>query len=313
MGMEPSSKGRQLADQYTDIDLAFAASHRGINVLAALLFGRAPASNMAQTTDVQAGEEAPVVRHCQPPRELFTNPEAKLARNNKDNMSSNDPEGDPNRATSSNNFPPPLVVNGSINQEAIALYNPSYLASSRAPPVDRECIACTEKFTIPNLFTSTCSHEYCRTCITRIVTAALQDLSHFPPQCCAVRIPVEHGIWFSQQLVEQFQAREVEHNTEDRTYCSEPSCSTFIPPTQIAQNLARCPTCSRGTCALCKEPYHWKVCTQDREPPSLVRLARESGWQRCPSCQQFIELRDGCIHISESIIYIPPFQLIRSH
>ncbi|SPJ80735.1 uncharacterized protein FTOL_08840 [Fusarium torulosum] len=215
MGMEPSSEGKQLAAQYTDIDLAFAASNRGINVLEALLFGRAPASDMAQTTDVQAGEEEPVVRDCQPPRELFTDPEAKPARNNKGNMSSDDPEGDPNRATSSNNFSPPLVVNGSINQEGVALYNPSYLASSRAPPADRECMGCNEMFTAPDIFTAPCSHEYCRTCITRLVTTALQDLSDFPPQCCGERIPVEHGVWFSQQIVDQFQAREVEHNTED--------------------------------------------------------------------------------------------------
>jgi hypothetical protein len=303
MGMEPSSEGRQLADQYADIDLALGASHQGINVLAALLSDRAPNSNMAQSTDVQVGEGEPAIRDCQPPRELFTDPEAKPARNNKVNMSSDDPEGDPNMTISSNNSLPPLVVNGSINQEAVALNNPSYLASSRTPPADRQCMACTENFTAPNIFTSPCSHEYCRICITRIVTEALQDLSTFPPKCCDQRIPVEHGVWFSQKLVDQFQAREVEQNTQDRTYCSEPSCATFIPPTEIAPNLARCPTCSRGTCARCKAPYHWGACPQDRASSPLLRLAKEHGWQRCPSCGQLIERRDGCIHMSESLYH----------
>ncbi|KAH6954591.1 hypothetical protein DER45DRAFT_570724 [Fusarium avenaceum] len=205
---------------------------------------------------------------------------------------------DSNRATTSDNLPPPLVVNGSINQQGLVLTRTSNRAPAREPPADRECSACNDNFSASDIFTAPCSHEHCRSCINTLVALSIQDESRFPPRCCGQPIPIEYGHVFSRQLVDQFQAKELEFGTPDRTYCNEPSCATFIPPTSILHNLARCPRCDRATCALCKTPWHEGVCPRETPSPTLLRLAEDFGWRRCHNCGQFIELEHGCYHMT---------------
>jgi hypothetical protein len=173
-------------------------------------------------------------------------------------------------------------------------------ASSRKPPQTRECIACNDRFPPLALSQSPCSHDYCRECLVSLVRSSLQDETLFPPRCCGQNIPIKQGRWLSPELVGQFQAKKLEFETPNRTYCSEPSCSTFVPPAFISGDRATCPKCNRMTCIHCKGPHHIGVCPSDTASQKVLQLADQNGWQQCFNCRRLVELNYGCYHISKS-------------
>lgn len=172
-------------------------------------------------------------------------------------------------------------------------------AASRIEPPSRECVACADRFPPSALSRSPCYHEYCRDCLVGLVQASLRDESLFPPRCCTQPIPIETGPWFSPTLVGEFRAKKLEHDTPNRTYCSKPSCSTFVPPAFIANDVARCPKCSHKTCVHCKGPSHQGLCPSDTASQRVLELAAQEGWQQCKACGRVVELEQGCNHISE--------------
>uniref|UniRef100_L2GEN1 Ibr domain-containing protein n=1 Tax=Colletotrichum fructicola (strain Nara gc5) TaxID=1213859 RepID=L2GEN1_COLFN len=54
----------------------------------------------------------------------------------------------------------------------------------------------------------------------------------------------------------KFRAKEVEFSTPNRTYCHQPTCSTFVPVEFIKNDIATCPRCVYKTCAICKGADH---------------------------------------------------------
>jgi hypothetical protein len=172
-------------------------------------------------------------------------------------------------------------------------------AASRKPEAVRECIACGDEFPPFALSRSPCSHEYCRKCLVGLVRSSLQDESLFPPRCCRLPIPVTTGgKWFSPEIVGQFRAKKLEYETPNRTYCSKPTCSTFVPPAFITGEVAHCPKCSQKTCTHCKGRQHTGICREDDASQQLLQLAAENGWQSCNSCRRMVELNTGCYHMT---------------
>lgn len=187
----------------------------------------------------------------------------------------------------------------------------SRFGASRKHPDSEECVACTERFATSSLTRSPCSHNYCRECIVNLVTSSLHDASLFPPRCCGKDIPIKAGPWFSPDLMGQFRAKKLEFDTPNRTYCSDPSCSTFVPPAFVKGEMAHCPKCRRRTCVHCKEPSHEGVYPSDSASQQVLDLAKQNGWQQCKACKRVVELNTGCNHISE----FPPrlFRLLLIH
>ncbi|QPC59114.1 hypothetical protein HYE67_001345 [Fusarium culmorum] len=171
-------------------------------------------------------------------------------------------------------------------------------ASSRNESQTTECIACNNQFPPLALFKPLCSHEYCRACLAGLVRSSLQNESLFPPKCCGQAIPIKQGRWLSPQLVGQFQAKKLDFDTPNRTYCSEPSCSTFIPPVFINGEAATCPRCSRRACIHCKGSHHTGVCPSDTASQQFLQLAVQNGWQQCYSCHQVVKLDTGCYQMT---------------
>ncbi|RSL47925.1 hypothetical protein CEP54_013164 [Fusarium duplospermum] len=66
--------------------------------------------------------------------------------------------------------------------------------STREQPIDRECIACGDRFPSISLSRSPCSHEYCRECLT-------SRLGRFAEGFCSPQLP--HGINCSLPQVSQ--------------------------------------------------------------------------------------------------------------
>ena len=185
-------------------------------------------------------------------------------------------------------------------QEPEQRAEPSRVTASRKPAESRECVACGDSFPPSELFRSPCSHESCRECIVYLLQASFHDESLFPPRCCGQYIPIKTGQWFSRELVDQFNEKKLEYDTPDRTYCSVPTCSTFIPPAFITNEVATCPKCKWNTCRHCKAGYHAGVCKEDASAQLLLKLAAENGWQSCNACRRLVELNFGCYHISKS-------------
>ncbi|KAF2229482.1 hypothetical protein EV356DRAFT_521044 [Viridothelium virens] len=165
------------------------------------------------------------------------------------------------------------------------------------------CIICDETFPTHETIELSCEpehHVYCNNCAAQLFEMATKDESLYPPRCCRNPIPLETVQKFlTPEATLNFLNKSVEFNTENRTYCCNPSCSTFIPQPDIQNNVAVCLECNTETCAFCKQESHQgEDCPQDPEIRSVVRLAGDKGWKRCTSCRRMIELSIGCFHMT---------------
>jgi hypothetical protein len=152
---------------------------------------------------------------------------------------------------------------------------------------------------LDNLAPGKIEHCYCGSCVSIMFNAAVSDESCYPPRCCAdTPIPIEHATRFLEPEFEiLFEEKGEEYNTVDRTYCSNPECSTFIFPDDIWRNNAKCRSCESSTCVICKAPTHGGDCPADLELPMLLKLAEEMQWQRCYNCLRIVQRQDGCSHM----------------
>ena len=163
----------------------------------------------------------------------------------------------------------------------------------------RSCTACQEQIVFFNLARAPCDHEYCRDCLRELFLASLGDDSLFPPRCC--RQPIATGssirIFLTGDLIQRYEQKKIEFETPDRTYCSNPSCSTFIRVEHIANEQASCQNCLTVTCTICKST-HDGDCPADVALQQVLDTAQEHGWQRCYNCRRLVELEIGCNHIT---------------
>ncbi|KAI3340470.1 hypothetical protein F4824DRAFT_423230 [Ustulina deusta] len=163
----------------------------------------------------------------------------------------------------------------------------------------RQCIGCLEAKSSVNLTRVPCEHAYCGECLEHLFRNAMFDESLFPPRCCRLDIPVdENRLFLGDDLVEQFAQKSIELSTPNRTYCHQPTCSAFIPPSMIKDGVARCPECKTQTCETCKGATHRGDCPSDTGLQQVLEVARQERWQRCPQCFNMIELNTGCFHIT---------------
>ncbi|KAH6850707.1 hypothetical protein B0I37DRAFT_372229 [Chaetomium sp. MPI-CAGE-AT-0009] len=177
------------------------------------------------------------------------------------------------------------------------------LPAARKVVVRRACVACTENHPITNLARSpSCGHEYCQDCLRSLFTSSLTDETLFPPKCCGDALPIDTCKPFlTQGIVGQYQAKKIEFETPNRTYCHRRPCSAFVPPQFVRGGVAHCPQsgCRALTCAVCKGQAHSGTdCPKDPATQDMLRLAAAENWQRCYSCSRFVELDTGCNHIT---------------
>ena len=157
-----------------------------------------------------------------------------------------------------------------------------------------ECVACSE---IRDTLQAPCQHHYCKACVIRLVSDSTVDESLFPPRCCGKEMPKSLiRPFITAELATKFEKASIEFGTPYRTYCY--SCGTFINPDNIQRHQAHCTVCNHDTCMLCKGHFHSGDCHKDPALETVLRLAKETGWQRCTSCHAMIERREGCNHIT---------------
>ncbi|KAI6841734.1 hypothetical protein KC340_g1232 [Hortaea werneckii] len=144
-----------------------------------------------------------------------------------------------------------------------------------------------------------CEHWYCDDCLQRLFNAILTDQSLFPPRCC--QQPFEYAAikpHLPEELAAQFEAKKEELGNKNRIYCSRPTCSAFIRMDHRDGRVAVCPDCKSETCMTCKGPMHEDECPVDEALESVLKVAEDEDWQRCPDCKGMIELTFGCNHMT---------------
>ncbi|KAF1820694.1 uncharacterized protein K489DRAFT_342636 [Dissoconium aciculare CBS 342.82] len=164
------------------------------------------------------------------------------------------------------------------------------------------CNTCLERHHATVMIKLPCEHRFCAECLKGLFLRSIKDETLFPPRCCQQGIPLslvkKH---MSSHEIEAFEDASIEFTTIDKTYCSNGACNKFIPPTTgtIFPNTARCKSCAALTCTMCKGGYHHdSECPKDESVEQTKVLARELGWQECPRCRSFVELRSGCYHMT---------------
>lgn len=165
-----------------------------------------------------------------------------------------------------------------------------------------QCYACTDRFPRASMVTTKCSHRYCIGCMKSLFMRSTRDEGLYPPRCCRQSIPLTLvANHMTEDELETFQLSAVEYATNDKTYCSNPECATFLPPATIDADTKRvaCPKCGIETCAICKNTYNsGEDCPEDDALQQTRVLARAMGWQTCFGCNRVVILRSGCNHMT---------------
>ncbi|KAF2650995.1 putative ariadne RING finger, partial [Lophiostoma macrostomum CBS 122681] len=162
-----------------------------------------------------------------------------------------------------------------------------------------ECAVCLEMFYATSIVVLPCRDRYCVGCLKQLFLRATRDEGAFPPRCCSQAIPIDSiKIELSEAELKAFHKAKVGYTSQDRTYCSEPRCGSFIPSSSIHAAKATCPDCRNQTYTMCKTKFHENGdCPADKDLHNTLELADEKGWQRCRSCRQMVELVTGCYHM----------------
>ena len=164
---------------------------------------------------------------------------------------------------------------------------------ARSKPM-KECNTC---FEFGETIKMPCEHDYCKTCVVSLVNCSLVDETLFPPRCCGQTMSMSLiRPFITTELTVKYEQKAIEFGTAYRTYCY--SCSVFMNPDDIKGYRAHCTKCNRDTCMLCKSEYHQGDCPKNAALEQVLQLAQEIGWQRCTSCQNMIERREGCNHMT---------------
>ncbi|KAL7799933.1 hypothetical protein V8C37DRAFT_407427 [Trichoderma ceciliae] len=187
------------------------------------------------------------------------------------------PDDNAPRRISSMPDAPEIVVDEASTSTSVTPASEASEASEQ-----RYCVACMTNVPSSETLQCPCSDIYCHGCITDLFKAAMKDESLFLPA----------------ELVVEYQAKELEHNTSDKTYCCLSTCSAFIPPSSIQGDIATCGECQSKTCIVCKGLSHQDDCPEDVTTKELIRIAAKNNWQRCYPCRRMVELNTGCNHIT---------------
>ena len=162
----------------------------------------------------------------------------------------------------------------------------------------RLCAACGDNVFRDRFVLAPCGHVYCSTCINELFELPAKDQSMFPPRCCAETIPLDSAtLLLRYEVIAAFESIIIEFSTANRTYCCDPTCGKFIPPSAVDGEKALCTHCQSKTCVVCKNAAHDEDCPEDPAYNLMVKFAKEKGYQKCPRCKHMIELTVGCYHM----------------
>lgn len=217
---------------------------------------------------------------------------------------------------------PSLPSSGSASSSFFSVSAPSsdtstlsYGASTyNLQPYLPPCIICLET---PHIFVpSQCSHLLCIPCLNEYVENKLrakQIVISCAETGCEQALTLDVCEPFlTAALREMWGILLAEDSIPEgqRVYCPFQDCSVMHVKDMNNEDIAsvECPSCHRLFCIRCMVPWHPDIgCSQyQRLPPGertredllLQDLAKDKRWRRCSQCKHFIELNQGCNHMT---------------
>ena len=161
-----------------------------------------------------------------------------------------------------------------------------------------QCTSCASSKPLFDIFQAPCGHFYCQDCLRTQVELSLTDETLFPSRCCRQEFALQSvKLYLEPTLIHMVEQKSVEFMTSDRTYCSQPTCLSFIPSNDISNERAICAACGRTTCIIYKSNAHNGDCPEDIVTQQVLETAWEQDWQRCLNCRRLVDLDMGCNHM----------------
>ncbi|OAL35835.1 hypothetical protein AYO20_04985 [Fonsecaea nubica] len=192
------------------------------------------------------------------------------------------------------------TLKGKADRESLQASASAKTLSKSATQV--ECTSCFEEASEDETRKLPCNHSYCKSCLTTLITTALQNESSFPPKCCLTEIPLQtvllsldakHRELYKEKVAEYAIA------PQERWYCPNTKCLKWIPPSKLQRirilNM-RCPHCATKICSICRGLAHRDSadCPQDFGLEATMVLAELQGWRRCFKCRTMVEFCYSC-------------------
>ena len=169
-----------------------------------------------------------------------------------------------------------------------------------------ECTSCFDDLPVKTLTQLSCTHYYCKACLSTLVMTSIQAETSYPPKCCLSKLPTATIVTVldsKQMEIYKNKAAEYAVPVQDRWYCpNSTSCGKWIPPSKhrLRSSVERCPHCSTRICPACRGTAHAKRsdCPTDDGLDAAIALAESHGWRKCNQCKTFVERREGCLHMT---------------
>eukprot|EP00927_Polykrikos_kofoidii_P050184 TRINITY_DN44103_c0_g1_i1.p1 TRINITY_DN44103_c0_g1~~TRINITY_DN44103_c0_g1_i1.p1 ORF type:complete len:748 (-),score=82.47 TRINITY_DN44103_c0_g1_i1:59-2236(-) len=171
------------------------------------------------------------------------------------------------------------------------------------------CSSCMESKLV---VTVACKHSYCEECLRQLFENACNDRTLIPVRCCREQLDLQHAARvLSIASFDLLRDRTEEQNAKDKMYCPSRTCGRFINLDNVNLKIAysgrpmTCPSCMKTqVCISCKAPWHAGITcrefqsAKDIGSAELAKVASNFGWKLCPCCRTFVELIQGCNHIT---------------
>ena len=169
-----------------------------------------------------------------------------------------------------------------------------------------ECPVCFEAATSP--ISLHCGHRWCRACITRYLTAAV-DQNFFPLTClgneahCPERIPL--GIAKEVLPTHDFEAvlnaafsAHIHTRPNEFHFCPTPDCSQVYRSAPEGTVL-QCPSCLLRICPNCHSEAHDGLACAEVDGGEVLfkEWMKKNDVKSCPGCNIPIEHAEGCNHM----------------
>ncbi|OAG40269.1 hypothetical protein AYO21_05552 [Fonsecaea monophora] len=199
------------------------------------------------------------------------------------------------------------TLKGKADRESLQASASAKTLSKSATQV--ECTSCFEDASEHETRKLPCNHSYCKSCLTTLITTALQNESSFPPKCCLTEIPLQTVLLsLDAKHRELYKEKAAEYSVaaQERWYCPNTKCLKWIPPSKLQRirrlNM-RCPHCATKICSICRGLAHRDSadCPQDFGLEATMVLAELQGWRRCFKCRTMVEWRScACTEADEN-------------
>lgn len=164
-----------------------------------------------------------------------------------------------------------------------------------------KCTICQKRQKLEQTVALRCKCVYCKGCLERRFTRAIEAEYMFPATCCdaVIDLALVHQV-LSPDILRGYETKKIEFESIDRTYCANRDCFAFIAQETTEGDKAVCAnsTCHTTTCVKCKGEWHKGDCPVDEALQLVLVEAEKKGWKRCAKCGVLIEHIDGCAHIT---------------